>query len=302
MLATLHPPAELSAAVIEALRRASESALGGRSVLSAAIGAPALASDALRDALVAAGRRAGLQQIEIVDEHLAAARAAEHELPAALADARTLGVYDLGARAFSFGVLRRADGADGGGGGFDGGGGGGGGWEVAAARREALLGSEALDDALVDHLVDTFRDAEGIDLTADHLALQRLHEAAELAKGELCAAPSARVSLPFISADAAGPKHLELTISQAAFGRLASPTLDATLPLCADALADAGVAPAELDAVLVVGGAARAPALCAAVAGFFGREPIRPERPEEAVALGAALYAAEFQERKFSGG
>ena len=105
-----------------------------------------------------------------------------------------------------------------------------------------------------------------------------------------------------ISADAAGPKHLELTISQAAFGRLASPTLDATLPLCADALADAGVAPAELDAVLVVGGAARAPALCAAVAGFFGREPIRPERPEEAVALGAALYAAEFQERKFSGG
>ena len=105
VLATLHPPAELSAAVIEALRRASESALGGRSVLSAAIGAPALASDALRDALVAAGRRAGLQQIEIVDEHLAAARAAEHELPAALADARTLGVYDLGARAFSFGVL-----------------------------------------------------------------------------------------------------------------------------------------------------------------------------------------------------
>ena len=305
VLATLHPPAELSAAVIEALRRASESALGGRSVLSAAIGAPALASDALRDALVAAGRRAGLQQIEIVDEHLAAARAAEHELPAALADARTLGVYDLGARAFSFGVLRRADGADGGGGGGGGGGrrrrrrrwlGGGGG----AARGAARVGGSRRRSGGPSggHLPRRRGDRPdggppGIAAAARGGGARKGRAVRRALRARLAAVHLGRRRRP----QASGAHDLA--------GRLRPPRIaDArrdALPLCADARRRrrrAGRArrrPRRRRR-------RRAPALCAAVAGFFGREPIRPERPEEAVALGAALYAAEFQERKFSSG
>ena len=144
-----------------------------------------------------------------------------------------------------------------------------------------------------------FDDEHGINLRSDHLAMQRLHEAAEVAKLELCSAASASISLPFISADAAGPKHLELSLTRARFDALVEPTLAATLEVCEGVLRQAALGTSDLDGVLLVGGTARASAVEQRAAAFFGRPPLKTSRPEEAVALGAAAQAQRLQEQQY---
>ena len=279
-----HSPESLSGRVLAQLRSSGEAALGGRSVLSAVIGTPAAATDAAVAAIERAGKLAGLREVTLIPEAVACARAADVELAAEMAPVSKLGVFALGGSRFSFSLLGRRPPADGEAA-----------WAVLAARALPRAGSESLDAALVDHLADGFASEHEIDLRADHLALHRLHDAAEAAMLELCVAPSASVSLPFISADASGPKHLETSISRARFDELARPTLQSTLSPVADALADAGLAAADLDAVLLAGGSARLPAVAQLAADTFGGTILRLARPEEAVALGAAVHAQELQ-------
>lgn len=275
-----HTPEELSARVLGALKANAESALGNRTVLQAVFAAPVNASDAVRDALEVAGKRAGLRRIVLIDAPVAGACAAALELPSELAQCQRLGVYELGGRSFSFSVLERGGEA---------------GWSVAGARRQLALGSEAFDDAVIDHLVGGFRDEHSIDLSSDHLALQRLHEATEAAKLELCKEAVASISLPFITADATGPKHLEHSLSRTKFEQLIEPTLSATSEICDLALADAGVAKSDLHALLLLGGSARLAAVEAHASKLFpGIPTLRTDRPEEAVALGAAAHAQKM--------
>lgn len=282
-----HTPEELSSRVLGSLKESAESALGNRSVLSAVLAAPVAASERTRDALVAASKLAGLSRVVLLESAVAGACAASLEL-SELAQCQKLGVYELGGRSFSFSVLQR----NGGGGGADAAAE----WEVVTAQREVLLGSEAFDAAVVEHLVDGFQQEQGIDLSADHLALQRLHEATESAKLELCKEAAASISLPFITADATGPKHLETTLSRAKFESLIEPTLKRTSPIVAAVLSEAGLTKDDLHAVLLLGGSARLAAVEAHAQSLFeGRPTLRTDRPEEAVALGAAAYAQRLQ-------
>ena len=291
-----HSPADITARVLRQLKGNAEDALGGRSVLCAVVGVPVDASASLRAALEAAGKRAGLRQLELLAEPVAAATAAEAgELSSELAGAATIGVYSLGGRSFSFSVLRRAaEGSTATAGALQPG------WEVVAAESERLLGSEAFDELVVAELVSDFKASEGIDLSSDNLAMGRLHEAAEHAKAELCSSGSSRISLPFITADASGPKHMELTLSRAKWGAVVAPQLQRTLPVCEAALASARVAATDLDAVLLLGGSARAPALQQLVQQLCGgKEPLRLARPEESIALGAAAHARALQAAQY---
>lgn len=286
-----HKPEELSGRVLSLLRSSAERALGGgRSVLSAVLGAPVDADDAARAALVAAGKRAGLHRVELLDEAIAGAYAAEHELGGSLTHVHRLGVYALGGKAFSFSILERS--AEQGSAAA--------GWNVLAARRSLLLGGECFDEAIVEFLISDFHAEHGIDLSHDHLALQRLHEAAEAAKVELSSAVSCSISLPFITADANGPKHMELSLSRAKFDSLVEPTLQATTVVSDEALAAASLKSSQLDAVLLLGGSARTAAVEALAARHFGQPTLRTTRPEEAIALGAAALAQRMQEQQFA--
>jgi len=288
-----HKPEELSGRVLSLLRGSAEAALGGgRSVLSAVVGAPVGASDATRAALVAAGKCAGLHRVELLDEAVAGAYAAERELEASVGpEVRRLGVYALGGKAFSFSVLERTatetGSAEAG-------------WRVLAAQRTPLLGGERFDEAVVEYLVTSFEEEHGIDLSRDHLALQRLHEAAEAAKLELSSALSASISLPFITADAHGPKHMELALSRAKFDGLVEPTLNESLGACDAVLSEAALQPSDLDAILLLGGTARTAVVEATAARHFGQAPLRMARPEEAIALGTAALAQRMQEHQYA--
>ena len=291
-----HRPEELSARVLASLKESAEDALGHRKILSAVVSAPVLAQDATRAAIVAAGKRAGLSSVQLVDAPVAGACAARAELPE-LGSARTIGVYDLGGAAFSFSVLTQSAGGAGVGDASSEGG-----WRVLGAARRPAVGGESFDAAIVRHLVEAFHTAEGIDLSADHLALQRLHEAAEAAKLELAVDKQAAISLPFITADASGPKHLESTLSRAKLEALIEPLLHQTTPACAEALDAAGFSSGSLDAVLLIGGTARLDAVAEHAAMALGGAPtLRMARPEEAVALGAATVAARMQALEFGG-
>jgi len=279
---------------VAVLRSSAEAALGGgRSVLSAVIGTPVGASEATRSALVAAGKRAGLHRVELIDEAIAGACAAEHELKESLTPVRRLGVYALGGKAFSFSVLERAVVGAHNGATLHG-------WSVLAAQRSLLIGAERFDEAIVDFLVAGFKEEHGIDLTRDHLALQRLHEAAETAKVALTAAVTSTISLPFITADAKGPKHMEVSLSRAKFDSLVEPTLHASMQVSTAVLAAASVRPSDLDAILLLGGSARTAAVAALATRHFGRSPLRMARPEEAIALGAAALAQRMQAQQFA--
>lgn len=289
----LHPPAELAARTLAALKESAER-VAGRSVTVAVAGVPAPVDEPLRAAMAAVARRAGVQRLELVPSAVAAALAAEDEFPDELASAGTLGVLEMSGLSSSLTVLaKRPEGAEGGGGGWV--------WEVAASHRQHGVGGESLDGALVEHLVRGFREAHGIDLSADHLALVRLHEASEAAILALCSSPSVPVSLPFITADASGPKHLEQTLSRAALERLIEPALAAAIDALPAALADASPAPQGVDQLLLAGGAARLDAVGERVGRALGRAPLRPARPEESVAVGATIYARRLQEREFGG-
>jgi len=156
-----------------------------------------------------------------------------------------------------------------------------------------------MDRAVVRMLADDFTREHGIDLSADHLALHRLHDAAEAVKQELCSEVQSTISLPFITADASGPKHLETAISRATFDSLVEPTIEETLAACDEALEMASLGRSSLDAVLVIGGSARSPAIYDRMASFFGKPPLRTARPEEAVAIGAAVHAQALQAREY---
>jgi len=287
-----HKPEELTARMLSLLRGSAEAALGGgRSVLSAVVGAPVGASDAARAALVAAGERAGLHRVELLDEAIAGAKAAESELGESLVHVRRLGVYQLGGKAFSFSVLGRTP---------DGVGSDNLGWEVLAARRTPLISGERFDGAVVDFLIAAFKDEHAIDLSHDHLALQRLHEAAEITKVELGSAVSSSISLPFITADAEGPKHMDLALSRAKFDSLIEDTLAQSMRTCDEVLVEASMRHSDLDAVLLLGGSARAATVEATAARHFGQPALRMARPEEAIAVGAAAVAQRMQEERFA--
>jgi len=260
-----------------------------------------LASERTREALVTAGKRAGLHRVELLEEPVAAALSAELEIGAALESVTRLGVYDLGGQVFSFSILERIESApltD-----ADVAPAVSAGWAVLGARRQSLLGSEQFDDAIVRWLVRGFEEEHGLDLSADYLALQRLYEAAESAKLELSSSGGvAAISLPFITADASGPKHLDAALSRAKLESLLQPTLAQTTAACDEALRDAAVRASDLDAVLLIGGSARSSAVEEHVASQFGRRPIRISRPEEAVALGAAVHAQRLQAQQYGGG
>ena len=203
--------------------------------------------------------------------------------------ARSLGVYCLDGGAFSFSVLKRREGHSG----IDT-------WELLAARRSSAFGSDQIDELVVSHLVERFEEQEKIDLSKDHLALQRLHDAAESVKSELCSALDASVSLPFITADQNGPKHLEMRLSRSKFSSLIEPLVSETLPLAEEALSESSVCASDLDAVLLLGGSARTESVVALVSERLGRPVVRMARPEEAVALGAAMHARRLQAEQFA--
>ncbi|MBQ1500417.1 MAG: molecular chaperone DnaK, partial [Sphingomonas sp.] len=231
--------------------------------------------DAQRQATMDAGKIAVLEVLRIINEPTAAALAYGLEKN----DGKTIAVYDLGGGTFDISVLEIGDGV----------------FEVKATNGDTFLGGEDFDAKLVQFLAEDFKKAEGIDLTKDKLALQRLKEAAEKAKIELSSAQTTEVNLPFITADANGPKHLVKTINRAELERLVEDLIQRTLEPCRKALADAGVKGSAIDEVVLVGGMTRMPKVRQIVKEFFGKEPHTGVNPDEVVAIGAAIQAGVLQ-------
>ncbi|MEN3748898.1 molecular chaperone DnaK [Sphingomonas sp. HF-S3] len=269
-----YSPSQISAFILQKMKETAESYLG-ETVTQAVITVPAYFNDAQRQATKDAGKIAGLEVLRIINEPTAAALAYGLEKN----DGKTIAVYDLGGGTFDISVLEIGDGV----------------FEVKATNGDTFLGGEDFDSKIVQFLADEFKKAEGIDLTKDKLALQRLKEAAEKAKIELSSAQSTEVNLPFITADANGPKHLVKTLTRAELERLVEELVQRTLEPCRKALADAGVKSAQIDEVVLVGGMTRMPRVRQVVKDFFGKEPHTGVNPDEVVAIGAAVQAGVLQ-------
>ncbi|WP_213982097.1 molecular chaperone DnaK [Sphingomonas sp. dw_22] len=269
-----YSPSQISAYILQKMKETAESYLG-ETVSQAVITVPAYFNDAQRQATKDAGRIAGLEVLRIINEPTAAALAYGLEKN----DGKTIAVYDLGGGTFDVSVLEIGDGV----------------FEVKATNGDTFLGGEDFDSKIVQFLADEFKKAEGIDLTKDKLALQRLKEAAEKAKIELSSAQQTEVNLPFITADANGPKHLVKTINRADLERLVEDLIQRTLEPCRKALADAGVKASAIDEVVLVGGMTRMPRVRQVVKDFFGKEPHTGVNPDEVVAIGAAIQAGVLQ-------
>ena len=266
-----YSPPEISAMVLEKMREVAESYLG-ETVTEAIVTVPAYFNDAQRSATIAAGKIAGLEVRRIINEPTAAALAygfEEHE-------GKRVAVYDLGGGTFDISILEISDGV----------------FSVKSTSGDTHLGGEDLDNVLVEELARRFEGQTGIDLRSDRVALQRLKEQAEKAKHELSSARETEINLPFIAADASGPKHLETKIKRSELEILTSEIIDRTLGPCQQALDDAGIKRDAIDEVLLVGGQTRMPMVQAKVADFFGREPHKGVNPDEVVAMGAALQGA----------
>ncbi|MDG2535397.1 molecular chaperone DnaK [Sphingomonas sp. HITSZ_GF] len=269
-----YSPSQISAFILQKMKETAEAYLG-ETVSQAVITVPAYFNDAQRQATKDAGKIAGLEVLRIINEPTAAALAYGLEKN----DGKTIAVYDLGGGTFDISVLEIGDGV----------------FEVKATNGDTFLGGEDFDAKLVQFLADDFKKAEGIDLTKDKLALQRLKEAAEKAKIELSSAQTTEVNLPFITADANGPKHLVKTINRAELERLVEDLIQRTLEPCRKALADAGVKGSAIDEVVLVGGMTRMPKVRQIVKEFFGKEPHTGVNPDEVVAIGAAIQAGVLQ-------
>jgi molecular chaperone DnaK len=266
-----YAPSQVSAFVLTKMKETAEAYLG-ESVTQAVITVPAYFNDAQRQATKDAGRIAGLDVLRIINEPTAAALAYGLDKKSA----GTIVVYDLGGGTFDVSVLEIGDGV----------------FEVKSTNGDTFLGGEDFDVRVIDYLAEEFRKENGIDLRKDKLALQRLKEAAEKAKIELSSAKETEINLPFITADASGPKHLVLKLSRAKLENLVDDLIERTLAPCRAAMKDAGVTAGEVDEVILVGGMTRMPKVIETVKQFFGKEPARNVNPDEVVAIGAAVQGA----------
>src|SRR5580698_1274516 len=266
-----YSPSEISAFILTKMKETAEAHLGEK-VTQAVITVPAYFNDAQRQATKDAGRIAGLEVLRIINEPTAAALAYGLDKK----QSGTIAVYDLGGGTFDVSVLEIGDGV----------------FEVKSTNGDTFLGGEDFDTRVVNFLADEFRKEQGIDLRKDKLALQRLKEAAEKAKIELSSAQQTEVNLPFITADASGPKHLTIKITRAKLEALVDDLITKTLEPCRAALKDAGVTAGEINEVILVGGMTRMPKVIDTVKQFFGKEPARNVNPDEVVAIGAAIQGA----------
>jgi len=263
-----YSPSQVSAFILQKMKETAENYLGEK-VTQAVITVPAYFNDSQRQATKDAGKIAGLEVLRIINEPTAAALAYGLEKK----NSGTIAVYDLGGGTFDVSVLEIGDGV----------------FEVKSTNGDTFLGGEDFDRRIIDYLADEFKKEQGIDLRKDKLALQRLKEAAEKAKIELSASVQTEVNLPFITADQAGPKHLNIKLTRAKLEALVDDLIQKTIQPCKAALKDAGLKASEIDEVILVGGMTRMPKVIETVKNFFGREPHRGVNPDEVVAIGAAI-------------
>ena len=269
-----YSPSQISAFILQKMKETAEAFLG-QTVTQAVITVPAYFNDAQRQATKDAGKIAGLEVLRIINEPTAAALAYGLDKK----KTGTVAVYDLGGGTFDVSILEIGDGV----------------FEVKSTNGDTFLGGEDFDMRLVEYLAEEFRKENGIDLKKDKLALQRLKEAAEKAKIELSSASQTEINLPYITADASGPKHLTLKLTRAKFEALVDDLVQKTIEPCRKALKDAGLTAAEIDEVILVGGQSRMPKVQEAVKQFFGKEPHKGVNPDEVVAIGAAVQAGVLQ-------
>ncbi|MFV0474057.1 MAG: molecular chaperone DnaK [Pikeienuella sp.] len=265
-----YSPSQISAFILQKMKETAESYLG-ESVTQAVITVPAYFNDAQRQATKDAGKIAGLEVLRIINEPTAAALAYGLEKEGD----KTIAVYDLGGGTFDISILEIGDGL----------------FQVQSTNGDTFLGGEDFDLRLVDYLADEFKKENSVDLRNDKLALQRLKEAAEKAKIELSSASQTEINLPYITADATGPKHLTLKLTRAKLESIVEDLIKRTLEPCKKALKDAGVSASDIDEVVLVGGMTRMPKVIETVKAFFGKEPHKGVNPDEVVAMGAAIQA-----------
>jgi len=265
-----YSPSQMSSFVLRKLKEDAEAFLG-ETVDQAVITVPAYFNDAQRQATKDAGKIAGLEVLRIINEPTAAALAYGLDRN----ESGIIAVYDLGGGTFDVSILEVGDGV----------------FEVKSTNGDTFLGGEDFDQAIIDYLADQFKSDQGIDLRGDTMALQRLKEAAEKAKIELSSTPQTEVNLPFITADASGPKHLNIKLSRSKLEQLVDSLISKSLDPCRKALKDADVSASDIDEVILVGGMTRMPKIIETVQKFFGKEPHRGVNPDEVVASGAAIQA-----------